>query len=335
MIDTVTSIQMTTHQDQSDPVWIDNFNILFQKERLTEFFPTKNQSNSERINSIVRLSLYASIVLSIYHSNFKYSAIFIFFLFFTFVIYKHHPEINTKLKEVNKINLSTQQLAQLEAERLAALPENNSYLNNFTPSLGLNASKNKLGTLVSADGKTVQNVGIKAINDSSIEHFEGERRGEQDRPGLTGKCTSPTLDNSFMNVTMKDYMNFDSDGSIVDRPPACDPSDPTVKNEIETNFNNNLFRDVNDVFGRSNSQRQFFTMPWTQIPNRADEFARWLYLSPATCKENSDNCLNYEDIRGKPYIYPNQFRNPNSAGARLKENTNQSASKAPPTVTKK
>jgi len=333
MIDTVNSIQMTTYEDKSDPIWIQDFNILFKKERLTEFFPTKTQTNEERINAIVRLSLYASIVLSIYHSNVKYSAIFIFFLFFTFVIYKHHPLINQKSKELNKINLNTQQLAQLEAERLAASPENNASLNNFTPSLGLNASKNKLGRLISADGKTVQGVGIKAINeDSSIEHFEGEKRGEQDQ---NGKCTAPTLDNPFMNVTMKDYMNFDTDGSIVDRPQACDPSDPTVKNEIETNFNNNLFRDVNDVFGKSSSQRQFFTMPWTQIPNRADEFARWCYLSPATCKENQDNCLNYEDIRGKPFIFPNAFRNPNSAGARLKENTNQGASKSPSTITKK
>jgi Family of unknown function (DUF5762) len=328
MIDTVTSIQMTTYEDQSDPIWIQDFNILFKKERLTEFFPTKTQTNEERINSIVRLSLYASIVLSIYHSNVKYSAIFIFFLFFTFVIYKHHPEINPKSKELNKINLNTQQLAQLEAERLAASPDNNSSLNNFTPSLGLNASKNKLGTLVSADGKTVQSVGL-----TTIEHFEGgEKRGEQNK---NGTCTTPTLDNPFMNVTMKDYMNFDADGSIVDRPPACDPSDPTVKNEIETNFNNNLFRDVNDVFGKSSSQRQFFTMPWTTVPNKQDEFARWLYLSPATCKENSDNCLNYEDIRGKPFIFPNAFRNPNSTGARLKENTSQGASKAHPTITKK
>lgn len=333
MIDTVTSIKMTTYEDQSDPVWIDNFNILFQKDRLTEFFPTKNQSNEERINSIVRLSLYASIILFIYHSNVKYSAIFIFFLFFTFVIYKHHPEINPKSKQLNKINLSTQQLAQLEAERLAASPENNASLNNFTPSLGLNASKNKLGTLISADGKTVQNVGIKTINeDSSIEHFEGEKRGEQNK---NGKCTAPTLDNPFMNVTMKDYMNFDTDGSIVDRPPACDSSDPTVKNEIETNFNNNLFKNTNDVFGKSSSQRQFFTMPYTQIPNDRESFQNWLYLSPATCKENSDNCLNYEDIRGKPQVFYNAFRNPNSTGARLKENTNQNASKSSSTITKK
>lgn len=329
MIDTVTSIQMTTYTSKEDPVWIQDFNILFKKERLSDFFPTKIQSNSERINSIVRLSLYVSIALIIYHSNLKYSSIFIFLLFFTFIIYKNHPEINSKTKELNKINLSTQELTQLNAEQAAAYPENNSSLNNFIPSFGLNSRKNNLGTLVSVDGKTIQGVGI---NDGIIEHFEGEKLGEQDK---NGKCTSPTLDNPFMNVTMKDYMNFDKDGSIVDRPPACDISDPTVKNEIETNFNNNLFKDTNDVFGRSNSQRQFFTMPYTTVPNRRDDFQSWLYLSPATCKENSDNCLNYEDLRGKPAVFVNAFRNPNNSEARLKPNTDQAVSKSPATVTKK
>lgn len=317
MIDTVNSIQMTTHTNKSDPIWIDDFNILFKKERLTEFFPCKIQSNEERLNSIVRLSLYSSIVLCIYHSDPKYSSIFIFILFFTYIIYKHNPKINNKTTKINKIDLTTQQQAQVEAERLASDPLNDLSLNNFTPSLGLNASKKHLGTLVSENGNTTQGVGI-------IEQFEGERHGEK-----SGTCTAPTVDNPFMNATMKDYMNFDKDGSIVDRPPACDPSSPSVKNEIETNFNNNLFKDVNDVFGKSNSQRQFFTMPWTQIPNDRESFQQWLYLSPATCKENQDNCLRSEDLRSNRFIMPNPLRNPNSAGARAKQNTNQAASSAP------
>lgn len=308
MIDTVTSIQMTTHKVKSDTIWTEDFSIIFKKDRLCNFFPTKSQTNEERINSIVRLSLYVSIVLSIYHSSIKYSSIFIFFLFFTFIIYRHHPEINSKTADINKIDLNLQQQVQMEAEQNANSPENKMSLNNFTPSLGLN--KKDIGTLRSNDGKTIQSVGL-------VEHFESEIQGEI----KSNNCTTPTLDNPFMNVTMKDYMNFDKDGSIVDRPPACDSSDPTVKNEIETNFNNNLFKDVNDVFGKSNSQRQFFTMPYTTIPNNRESFQKWLYLSPATCKENQDNCLNYEDIRGKPQVFYNAFRNPNSTGAREKPNT--------------
>lgn len=113
------------------------------------------------------------------------------------------------------------------------------------------------------------------------------------------RCTKPTLDNPFMNVTMKDYLNTDENGNIVDRPEACDINDPEIKKMADEAFNNNLYRDVSDVWGKNNSQRQFFTMPWTTVPNKQDEFARWLYLNPETCKEDQDYCLRYEDIRAK------------------------------------
>jgi len=156
-------------------------------------------------------------------------------------------------------------------------------LNGFIPSLGLGGIKEKLENEIRPDD--VKN----------------------------GKCTKPTVDNPFMNVTMKDYMNFDENGFVVNRPPACDPNDPEVKKMMDETFSNNLYRDVSDVFGKKNSQRNYFTMPWTTIPNKQDEFARWLYLSPKTCKEDQDYCLRYEDIRSKRFVMPNPERNPVSS----------------------
>lgn len=127
------------------------------------------------------------------------------------------------------------------------------------------------------------------------------------------ECTKPTKDNPFMNVTMDDYLNTDENGRMKERLPACDPNNPDIKQQQDAAFYSNLYRDVNDVFAKNNSQREFYTTPSTTIPNKQDEFARWLYLSPKTCKEDSDNCLRYEDIRGKAYIMPNPYRNPQSA----------------------
>ena len=64
-------------------------------------------------------------------------------------------------------------------------------------------------------------------------------------------------------------------------------------------FNNNLFREVDAVWERENSQRQFYTVPNTSIPNQRNEFAEWLYKSRATCKEDNNNCYNnyYSDLR--------------------------------------
>ena len=117
----------------SDPIWITDFQILFKPERVMEFFPVKEQTHEERVNAIVRLSLYTSIVLSIYHSNFKYFAIFVLFLFFTYIVYRHHP---TSLKDTKNLStLGIQEKAQLDAEKSAKEESFNPKLNNFLISL--------------------------------------------------------------------------------------------------------------------------------------------------------------------------------------------------------
>ena len=66
-----------------------------------------------------------------------------------------------------------------------------------------------------------------------------------------------------------------------------------LKKDIEQNFNHNLYRDVSDLYGKSNSQRQYYTTPNTQIPNDQTSFAKWCYGTPATCKEgNNLQCFN-------------------------------------------
>ena len=56
-----------------------------------------------------------------------------------------------------------------------------------------------------------------------------------------------------------------------------------------TNFNKNLYRDLTDVYGKNNSQRQFYTTPITTVPNDQNSFANWLYRSEKTCKEGDGN----------------------------------------------
>lgn len=216
-----------------DSIWIKDLKIILDKP--TEFFPTKTQSTEEKLNSIVRFSLYASIALAIYYSNVKYLSIFFFSLFLTYIIYSNYPHV----------------------EGLEAVP---------------------IPTLNSLIGTT----------------------------SVASNCTRPTKDNPFMNATMKDFMNFDKAGNIVDRPPACDPTDPKIKTQVNAAFNNDLYKDVSDVFGKMNSQRNYFTMPWTTIPNDQDKFANWLYKNPDTCKENQDACIgqNYEDLRSNRFVFP-------------------------------
>ena len=77
------------------------------------------------------------------------------------------------------------------------------------------------------------------------------------------------------------------------RGPACSTIDnPELANKVEANFNHNLFKDVNDVYNRRHSERQYYTMPSTTFANKQGEFAQWLYGGPPSCKEgNGDQCV--------------------------------------------
>jgi len=101
------------------------------------------------------------------------------------------------------------------------------------------------------------------------------------------KCQKTDLENPFMNVLLTDYQDNPN------RKAACKTElSRDVKKQVEDNFNNNLYKDVSNVFNKRNSQRQFYTNPSTTIPNAQSNFANWLYGVPKTCKEgNGEQCV--------------------------------------------
>jgi len=93
----------------------------------------------------------------------------------------------------------------------------------------------------------------------------------------------PKPDNPFMNPLPTD---FGRQG----RKPVAPPNITPVKKEIEKQFNHNLYHDIEDVFSRNHSQRQFYTTPSTSVPNDQENFAKWLYGQDSTCKESKSSC---------------------------------------------
>jgi len=73
--------------------WSENLSILFQKNKLSEFFPVKNMSLDDKLNTIVRLSIYISIVLYFKSHNYKVFFILISSLFLTYLIYRTKKKI--------------------------------------------------------------------------------------------------------------------------------------------------------------------------------------------------------------------------------------------------
>lgn len=141
--------------------------------------------------------------------------------------------------------------------------------------------------------------GIAAAGASALlyEHRRAERaRAErflehEEADVVGGKlCARSTVDNPFMNPSVAD---FGKPG----RPAACDVDDPRVQDAVAKNFNARLFKDVSDLYGKMSSQREFYTVPVTTVPNDAVGFAEWCYGRGTTCKEgNGTQC------------YGNQYR---------------------------
>jgi len=103
----------------------------------------------------------------------------------------------------------------------------------------------------------------------------------------------PTTENPFMNI------NLITDNKEKPSAPPSWNSDKLQK-KIEDKFGYNLYRDVGDLYGKSNSQRQYYTAPSTTIPNNQTSFAKWCYGVGPTCKESAIYCS--PEMNQVPYL---------------------------------
>jgi len=214
-------------ENLNDSFWTDDYKILFDKEKLTDFFPTVNMTMIEKLNSIMRLSIYLSLALYILTGNYHYLFIMIIVAFFTYVIYatqKDNLELYFNSKPHSDENLIQKNVYENETD-------------------------------------------IK-----------------------------PTVQNPFMNI------NLITDNKEKEAaPPSWNNEE--IQEKIEDKFNYNLYRDVGDLYGKSNSQREYYTMPSTTIPNNQTSFAKWCYGVGPTCKEKSIYCA--PEMNQVPYLDTN------------------------------
>ena len=204
---------------------MDDYKILFYKERLTQFFPTIQMTLIEKLNAIFRLSIYLSILLYLLTSNYLYLYIMIIVGLFTAFIYYNQKD-NIELYFNSDVN-DTDNLIQ----------------------------------------KTT-------IEDAKI-------------------TIEPNVENPFMNINL-----ITDDKEKKAAPPSW--NNEKIQEKIEDKFGYNLYRDVGDLYGKSNDQRQYYTMPSTTIPNNQTSFAKWCYGVGPTCKESSIYCT--PEMNQVPYV---------------------------------
>lgn len=122
---------------------------------------------------------------------------------------------------------------------------------------------------------------------------------------LENNYTLPTLNNPMMNILP---------GDSPDKPPAYPINENSeeayiIKKDMENKLNFNVFSGIEDIYNNKHSQREFYTMPVTTVPNDREKFIDFVYKNDykPTCKENRFYCLKDPDIKPDSlFLYNNE-----------------------------
>jgi hypothetical protein len=196
--------------------WLNDLTVLFNRNNLMEIIPFNNMNLNSKLNSVLRLSIFFSIIMSILKKDYRYLVIILIIGILTIIIHKNYKRLNIE--------------------------------NNNDP------------------------LDIINVDSNNNDDIQG--------------CKLPTKENPFMNTTFNDY----KDGNLMK---ACNSYDNSVVRNMENEyFNNDLYRNTDDIFNKENSQREFYTMPVNSIINDQTKFAEWCYKTPPTCREgNTLQCV--------------------------------------------
>jgi len=158
--------------------------------------------------------------------------------------------------------------------------------------------------------KMSPNVDVIGKNNQGIESAPVNFKGDPVKDSVE---TNPTPRNPFMNVLV-DELKYNPK-----RPAAASVLDPKVRLTLDEFFKTDFHSDPTDVFGKTQGQRQFITMPSTSIPNDVDSYQNWLYRIPGkTCKEGGrEACLPGTDGGALPWL--NQEASPTLSDEQIQQ----------------
>ena len=106
-----------TSTNLGDPFWTDDYKVLFDKDNISSFFPTMDMTLIEKLNSIMRMSIYLSLALYIFTSNYLYLYIMIIVGALTYFTYTYqYDNINLYLNSVTNSNYNLVQKNIIETK---------------------------------------------------------------------------------------------------------------------------------------------------------------------------------------------------------------------------
>lgn len=76
----------------SDKFWYNDIEILFRKDRLTEFFPSKFQTFEEKVNALSRFIIYSCVIIGFYRNDSYYLIVCISLLLSLILLTKYYKK---------------------------------------------------------------------------------------------------------------------------------------------------------------------------------------------------------------------------------------------------
>jgi len=252
--------------------WSDDIKILYENDNYLDFLPSKIMTRTEQLNAITRLSIYMLIILILFDASLSICTIPLIIIFMTILMNK-----------INKNNNETETVEQYVDSDRNKIHDTDP--GNLSVQSGYYDSDNHMH-LGSPHG-----IHSKNLYDSSNVS--------------TKTCRKSTVDNPFMNPSILDFNSDDENRTIFDE--ACYDTIETngaVNDEVNKNFNKDLYRDVSDLFNVRGGERQFYTVPSTSVPNDMDGFGNWLFGDVGNCKTDPSKCFPPDNLQlGDDFLY--------------------------------
>ena len=127
-----------------DLIWYDDIISFFNSEKAFDIYPTGNMTYNEKLNSILRFSIYFSIIVYLLRLNKKVFLLPVFFSILTFILKKiNNSSKSFEEKYLNDTDKSSKESNEKENDDKCVTPtENNPFMNVLISDYSNNVERN-------------------------------------------------------------------------------------------------------------------------------------------------------------------------------------------------
>jgi hypothetical protein len=258
-----------------ESIWYKNPKILI--DNFTEIIPKKEFNNLEKINSIVRLSFYYSILVFILKLDKKWYLISIILLVYSFKLNKKIDNNKLKNKKDSIDTFTNSNVSSEYSEEKSNIEEYENYVE-----IKDNIKENK-----DCKRPTINN---PFMND--LVYSENDKDACNYSKKINEEITKKFYENdSVVEDKIKDneFVQTSSVTKLDLSVPISDPIDK-YKLKFQIKYDEGILKDkgINptDPFNKKVNERQFFSMPVTKSHNNLVDFAEWVYGDSGLCKSS-------------------------------------------------